>query len=140
MRLLLINRSVLLTAPTGREKTHAALKAARVSVAQSHTVLMIVPLKALVAEIQASWQAALPEAVVAHDTRDQRRHVPYRNANILLMTPERLDVCTRAWRRHHRWMARVNLVIVDEVHLMHDEHRGAAGGGTDSAASGHAAD
>ncbi|GGR17169.1 DEAD/DEAH box helicase [Deinococcus ruber] len=117
--------SVLLTAPTGSGKTHAAREAARASVAQGHTVLMIVPLKALAAEIQAQWQAALPEAVVAHYTSDQRRHVPYQEANILLMTPERLDLCTRSWRRHNRWLARVDLVIVDEVHLMQDKHRGA---------------
>ena len=39
--------------------------------------------------------------------------------------PERLNVCTRTWRSHWNWIPKVDLVVVDEVHLLGDRGRGA---------------
>jgi helicase len=36
-----------------------------------------------------------------------------------------LDVCTRTWRSHWNWIPEVDLVVVDEVHLLGDSGRGA---------------
>src|SRR5262249_563851 len=44
--------------------------------------------------------------------------------------PERLDVCTRAWRRHWHWLPEVDLIVVDEFHLLGDRNRGARLEGT----------
>ena len=41
------------------------------------------------------------------------------------MTPERLDVCTRNWRSHWAWLPEVELIVVDEIHLLGDPARGA---------------
>lgn len=41
------------------------------------------------------------------------------------MTPEKLDACTRSWRSHWGWLPSVDLVVVDEFHLLGDKHRGA---------------
>ena len=40
------------------------------------------------------------------------------------MTPERLDACTRSWRSHWRWLPEVDLLVVDELHLLGEPRRG----------------
>ena len=40
------------------------------------------------------------------------------------MTPERLDACTRAWRAHWEWIPKVELIVIDEVHLIGEHNRG----------------
>jgi helicase len=40
------------------------------------------------------------------------------------MTPERLDAITRSWRSHWQWLPQVDLLVVDELHLLGDPHRG----------------
>jgi len=51
--------------------------------------------------------------------------VSFREAHLLVMTPERLDMCTRAWRSHWAWLTGVSLLVVDEIHLLGDRQRGA---------------
>ena len=51
--------------------------------------------------------------------------VSFKDARVLVMTPERFDACGRAWRAHWHWIPEVDLVIADEFHLLGDGHRGA---------------
>lgn len=115
--------SALITSPTGSGKTHLAREAARHALAHGERVIVTVPTKALAHEIAHTW-ADLPGRVQAF-TRDQPSP-PYRAAQVLIMTPERLDLVTRRWRRHHPWLARVGLLITDEIHTISDPARGAA--------------
>jgi len=46
------------------------------------------------------------------------------------MTPELLDSCTRNWRSHWHWIPEVDLLVVDEIHLLGDCNRGARLEGT----------
>ena len=118
--------SALLTFPTGSGKTHLALEAAQGTLTSGGTVIVLLPLKALVEELLVSWSAALPGAVVQGYTSDTRSAKPYRDAQVMLMTAERLDLLLRNWRRHHAWLARVRVLVADEVHLIADPSRGAA--------------
>ena len=86
--------------------------------------MILVPLKALAQEIGQDWGAGLPGYAVHAYTSDQFSRKPFMQADVLVMTPERLDLITRAWGRHHRWLARVGLLIVDEFHLIADPARG----------------
>lgn len=117
--------SALLTLPTGAGKTWLALQAARETLRSGDRVLVLTPLRALTAEVQAEWSAALPGFQVAHYTRDTRPRTPYAAADVIIMTPERLDLLSRSWRRHHAWLARLRLIVADEVHLIADPSRGA---------------
>jgi helicase len=40
------------------------------------------------------------------------------------MTPEKLDMIIRQWRHHWHWLPKVDLIVVDEVHLLGDQTRG----------------
>lgn len=115
--------SALITSPTGSGKTHLAREAARHALTCGERVIVTVPTKALAHEIARTW-ADLPGRVQAF-TRDQPSP-PYRAAHVLIMTPERLDLVTRRWRRHHPWLARMGLLITDEIHTISDPARGAA--------------
>jgi len=118
--------SVLLTAPTGSGKTYQALGVCRevLEAGQGAKVLVLVPFRALAAQVADEWQSALPGEVVAHYTSDTRTKVRYDRASVIIMTPERLEMLLRRWSRHHSWLARLALVVCDEVHLMADGSRG----------------
>lgn len=107
----------LCTLPTGSGKTHHARVQAQATASDGLITLVIVPLRALAQEIAAGWQPHFAGPVRAY-TRDTTRPGPYRTAQVIVTTPERLDLITRNWRRHHAWLARVGLTVIDEVHLM----------------------
>lgn len=112
---------VLLTWPTASGKTYFARQCAQASTGKT---IVLVPLKALAAEVAADWRTHFPERNVQAYTRDQRRAAPYRSADVLVMTPERLELLCRS-RRHHAWLAGVTLIVADELHLIGENERGA---------------
>jgi helicase len=118
--------SALLTFPTGSGKTFLALEAARHTLADGQKVILMVPLKSLAAELEQTWQAALPEWTVQSFTRDSKGSKPYREVDVIILTGEKLDLLTRSWGRHHSWLAKVRLLVADEIHLIADPGRGAA--------------
>ena len=118
------DRAALLTWATGHGKTWSARQIASQTLPRK--VLVVVPLKALASEIALDWQEALPQATVQAYTSGVRNPKPYRKADIICLTPERLDHLTRNWRRHAGWLAKVGLVVADEFHLIGDPYRGAS--------------
>ena len=118
--------SALLTFPTGSGKTFLALEAARHTLSLGQKVMLMVPLKSLAVELEQTWQAALPEWTVQSFTRDSKGSKPYRDTDVIILTGEKLDLLTRSWGRHHSWLARVRLLVADEIHLIADPSRGAA--------------
>lgn len=127
--------SVVLQMPTGSGKTWLARHAVSTCLARGHRAIYLSPLRALADELASDWQQAFPEIPVGVFTGDYGRTgrgfpVPYTRARVLVMTPERLDACTRSWRSHWSWIPEVDWVIVDELHLLGEGRRGARLEGT----------
>lgn len=127
--------NMLLCAPTGAGKTNVAM----LSILQvlgsalqpdgtlnkdSFKIVYIAPMKALVAEIVGNFQKRLDERY-GIQTRELTGDVGLSKAEIeetqiIVTTPEKWDIVTRrAGERTYTQL--VKLVIIDEVHLLHDD-------------------
>lgn len=120
----------VLQMPTGSGKTWLAEQAILRSVRQGGRAIYVTPLRALASEVAARWSASFPGVSVGVFTGDYGQRgkpfpVPFDKARVLVMTPERLDACTRSWRSHWSWIPEVELIVVDEIHLLGEPHRGA---------------
>jgi len=120
----------VLQMPTGSGKTFLAQCAISTVLASGFKAIYLAPLKALAAELQQKWTSAFREYRIGVFTGDYGKPntpfpVPFEKADLLIMTPERLDACTRNWRNHWKWIPQVDLIVADEFHLLGDAHRGA---------------
>lgn len=125
--------SSVLSLPTGAGKTKLAEIAMDRALSSGERVAYLTPLKALAEEQVASWGSRWPEHKVGIFTGDyeaSRVPVPYRDAEVLICTYERLDGILRHWQRHLAWLSKLGLVVVDEFHLLMDPSRGARLEGT----------
>ncbi len=127
--------SVVLQMPTGSGKTWLAKRAIGRSLEGGFRAVYLSPLRALADELAGAWKSEFPEVPVGVFTGDYGRPgralpVSYAEARVLIMTPERLDACTRSWRTHWSWIPEVDWLIVDEIHLLGDGHRGSRLEGT----------
>lgn len=116
--------------PTGGGKTWLAEQAIASTLSVGSRAIYLTPLRALAAELTSKWQqqfAGFKVGVFTGDFGSTKRPYPvsFSDAQLLVMTPERLDACTRAWRSHWSWIPEVDLLIVDELHLLGEHHRGA---------------
>lgn len=118
--------SALLTMPTGAGKTLLARLASEQALLGNGKVIVLAPTRALVEEIAAAWAAHFSTHQVQAYTSERAVRLPYRQADIIVMTPERLDLCTRNWKRHHHWLSRLHLIVADELHLIREPQRGPA--------------
>ncbi len=115
--------------PTGAGKTWLAERAIEAALGGGRKAVYLTPLKALAEELSGRWRCAFPEHRVGVFTGDYGNGaaaypVAFRDADLLVMTPERLDACTRTWRKHWSWLPAVDLLVVDELHLLGDARRG----------------
>lgn len=127
--------SCVLQMPTGSGKTWLAALAIRDSIERGHRAIYLAPLRALAEELNMTWSESMTGVSVGIFTGDYGRPgrstpVAYGDAKLLIMTPERLDACTRNWRSHWSWLPEVDLVVIDELHLLGDPGRGARLEGT----------
>lgn len=120
--------NVVLQMPTGAGKTWLAEQAIGAALRSGHRAVYLTPLRALASELLERWRRAFDGFEVGIFTGDQSRRgtypVSFDAAQLLIMTPERLDACTRSWRSHWRWLPEVGLLVVDELHLLGDAGRG----------------
>jgi helicase len=122
--------SCVLQMPTGSGKTWLSALAIKDSLRRGHRAVYLSPLRALAEELNTKWGESMPGTSVGIFTGDYGSQgrtppVPYEDARLLIMTPERLDACTRNWRSHWSWIPEVDLVVIDELHLLGDPGRGA---------------
>ena len=119
--------SSVLSLPTGAGKTTLAEMGMDRALARGERVAYLTPLKALAEEKIAAWRDRWQEHKVGIFTGDYESSatpVPYRDAEVLICTYERLDGILRHWQRHLHWLAQLGLVVVDELHLLMDPSRG----------------
>ena len=117
---------VVLQMPTGAGKTWLAEHAIARQLARGYRAIYLTPLRALAREVASRWKVLFGDVVgVFTGEMTGRSQEAFVNARVLVMTPERLDACTRAWRSHWSWIPDASLVVVDEVHLLGDARRGA---------------
>jgi helicase len=128
--LLISGFSCILQLPTGAGKTHLAWQAMQEEVARGGRAVFVVPLRALADQVHVRWSAERPDLKLGVYTGDHAGGVPMAEAQVLIMTPERLDACTRSWAHHWTWLPHVSLLVVDEFHLLGEGRRGARLEGT----------
>lgn len=125
----------ILQMPTGSGKTWLAEQAIAHTLERGLRAVYLTPLRALATELMQRWQTRFGDTRVGIFTGDFGKPgspypVSFKDAQLLVMTPERLDACTRSWRSHWSWLPEVDLVVVDEFHLLGDRQRGARLEGT----------
>lgn len=118
----------VLQMPTGAGKTWLAEQAIRATLETGQRAVYVTPLRALANELLERWTKAFPDYPVGVFTGEygqrQAYPVPFEQARLLVMTPERLDACTRHWRSHWNWLPEVSLLVIDELHLLGERGRG----------------
>ncbi|KAK4052108.1 putative steryl acetyl hydrolase mug81 [Microbotryomycetes sp. JL201] len=139
------NENMLVCAPTGAGKTDVALltilrclstlvstpltssERPQLPPASQFKIIYVAPLKALAAEITAKFAKRLSWAGVkvrelTGDMKMTRKEID--ETGVIITTPEKWDVVTRRGSSDSEVADKVKLLIIDEVHLLHED-RGA---------------
>lgn len=113
--------------PTGSGKTWLAEHAVRDSLSRGRRAIYLAPLRALASELGERWRRVFAPCVVGVFTGEAAgpKAASFAEARLLIMTPERLDACTRSWRAQWHWIPEVDLIVADELHLLGEPRRGA---------------
>ncbi len=117
--------SFVISAPTAAGKTLIAEMAAlKLHLEKGGKIIYTVPLRALAREKFADFTKKYKRIgmKIVQSTGDYDRSDPWlREADLIISTNEKMDSLIR---HHAPWLKDVNLVVVDEIHLMGDIHRG----------------
>ncbi|GLI06719.1 extensin [Paenibacillus tyrfis] len=112
--------------PTGTGKTRLAEIAIQKCIERGFKAIYVTPLRALADEKYQEWRSKFQNkkvGVFSGDTIKVSKGT-YKDSDVLIMTPERLDACLRNWRSHWSWIPEIDLLIIDEIHLLNDSNRG----------------
>ncbi|KAL7747290.1 putative steryl acetyl hydrolase mug81 [Sorochytrium milnesiophthora] len=138
------NENMLVCAPTGAGKTDVAMltvlrtlsqylhpsspASRRYTFAKSDfKIVYVAPMKALAAEVVAKFSKRLaPLDIQVRELTGDMQLTKYEimHTQMIVTTPEKWDVVTRKSTGDNELAQKVRLLIIDEVHLLHDE-RGA---------------
>lgn len=125
--------NMLVCAPTGAGKTDVALLAILQTIGQfsdgdvdldAFKIVYVAPLKALAAEIVAKYAEKLRwlGIRVRELTGDmQLLRAEIAATQLIVTTPEKWDVVTRKLTGDADFVGKVRLLVIDEVHLLHEE-------------------
>ncbi|MFC5601323.1 DEAD/DEAH box helicase [Deinococcus cellulosilyticus] len=115
-------KDLILQLPTGAGKTHLARLDSQHTARQGFKIVYLCPLKTMAQEIHDTWAESLKVGLYTADTEftDQ----PPLEQDVLIFTYEKFEFITRFWREHWDWIPQVNLLVVDEFHMLADPHRG----------------
>lgn len=118
----------LICTPTGSGKTRMAEWAVLAAVGRGRSAGYTAPLKAIVEERIADWRKRLPDlrlGLFTGDTVHPGSSGSPTDENLLLFTPEKLAGYVHRWKRHLGWLSRLDILVVDEFHVLGDRSRGA---------------
>ncbi|SDR44205.1 DEAD/DEAH box helicase [Natronobacterium texcoconense] len=125
--LLESEENVVASAPTASGKTALAELAICKALADGGTALFIAPLRALTNEKEDDWNRFEELDYSVYVVTGERDLNPRRarHADILVMTPEKLDSATRKHdSRRYDFVTDVDVCVIDEVHLLDADRRG----------------
>lgn len=114
----------LLCSPTGSGKTRMGEWAIERSLEEGFRAAYIAPLRAIVEERLVDWTSRYPGIGVGAFTGSTSRNTGPRDERLLLFTPEKLASFLGSWKRHLSWLSEINVLIIDEIHLLADANRG----------------
>ena len=121
------DENVVASAPTGSGKTALAELAICKTLTAGGTALFVAPLRALTNEKEAEWERFEDLGYQVYVVTGERDLNPRRaeRADVLVMTPEKVDSATRKHDSpRYSFVTDVDLVVIDEVHLLDSEKRG----------------
>lgn len=120
---LFTDRNLLVCTPTASGKTLVAELAALNAIFHDQgKAVYVVPLRALASEKYSQFKRDYPQLKVAISSGDIDGNDSYlERYDIIITTSEKFDSLIR-----HRtpWLKNVKVVIIDEIHLLHDVSRG----------------
>jgi len=120
--------NVVVAAPTASGKTALAELAICRTLRAGGTALFVAPMRALTNEKESEWERFEELGYSVYVVTGERELNPRRaeRADILVMTPEKADSATRKHDSgRYGFVADVDCCVVDEVHLLDSEKRGA---------------
>ena len=133
----------LITSPTGSGKTLLfELGIARIIIQnynlmekvyknKNFKIIYIAPIKSLCHEKTFEWKMKYGKTPLELTVTESTSDSEYlninllNNSNIILTTPEKFDVLTRKWKDISSFISNISLLLIDEIHLLNEEHRGA---------------
>jgi helicase len=117
----------IICAPTGSGKTQMAEWALLDSIRRRQIGVYLAPLKAIVEERLGDWTTKFPDLSIGLFTGDRNASMKNKkpsDSDLLLITPEKLSSFLHNWKTHLPWLARIGVLVVDELHLLGDSSRG----------------
>ena len=133
----------LITSPTGSGKTLLfELSIARIIkqnynisgnayINKNFKIIYIAPIKSLCQEKTFEWKIKYSKNPLELNVTEYTSDSEYlninllNNSNIILTTPEKFDVLTRKWKDISSFISNISLLLIDEIHLLNEENRGA---------------
>ena len=137
------NENSLITAPTGSGKTLLfEISLARIIKEnfnlikntfnkKNFKIIYIAPIKSLCQEKSFDWKIKFSKSPLNLNILEFTSDNEYINftqlneANLILTTPEKFDVLSRKWKKIPEFFLEITLLLIDEIHLLNEENRGA---------------
>ena len=122
------DENIVVGAPTASGKTALAELAICQTLERGGTSLFLAPLRALTNEKESEWERFERLGYSVYVVTGERDLNPRRaeRADILVMTPEKADSATRKHETpRYGFIADIDCCVIDEVHLLDSEKRGA---------------
>ncbi|QLD91251.1 DEAD/DEAH box helicase [Natronomonas salina] len=122
------DENVVVSAPTASGKTALAELAICRALRNDGTALFLAPLRALTNEKESEWERFEELGYSVYVVTGERDLNPRRaeRADILVMTPEKADSATRKHDSpRYSFVTDVDCCVIDEVHLLDSDRRGA---------------